>query len=40
MEVIELAGRSLDVAVMVEFLQTAKKLLAAVAEQRGNVAGT
>ncbi len=40
MEVIELTGRSLDVAVMVKFLQTTKKLLLAVAEQRGNVAGT
>jgi hypothetical protein len=40
MEVIELAWWTLHVAVMVKFLQTAKKLLSAITKQRGNVAGT
>ena len=37
MEIIELARRASDVTVMVEFLETAKKLLATFAEQRGDV---
>ena len=40
MEVVELAKRALDVAVVVELLQPTKELLSAVAEQRRDVMGT
>ena len=37
MKIIKLTRRAFDIAVVVEFLQTAKKLLTAFTEQRGDV---
>jgi hypothetical protein len=40
MEIVELAKRALDVAVVVKLLKPTKELLSAVTEQCGNVVGT